>query len=110
MLFQSLQLCGVRDTLGLLEGLDCWLRLDVDGIVEGGEALLVGVVQKSALLEEEREVVLAINLDAGQPGWSDTKWDVLRRKTHLLSDELADVRYTGVRDRNDLDQFGLFKR
>lgn len=66
VLFQSLQFCGACDALRVLEGLDGWLRLDVDGIVESGEALLLGMVQESALLEKEGQVVLAINLDEGQ--------------------------------------------
>lgn len=66
VLFQSLQLCGIVDALGLLEGIDKRLRLGVNGIVEGGEGLLLRMVQEAALLKEEREIGLSINLEADQ--------------------------------------------
>lgn len=53
VLFQFLEFCGLCDAPRLLERLDGRLWFRVDGIVEGSEALLVGMVQESALLEEE---------------------------------------------------------
>jgi hypothetical protein len=47
---------------GGLEVSDGGLRLGVDVVLEGAKALGVGVVEESALLEEERKVGLAAGL------------------------------------------------
>ena len=66
MLCDALNLSGRGETLGLLERLELGLGFDIEGIGERGEGTLVGIVEETSLLEEEREVRLSTNVVAHQ--------------------------------------------
>ena len=62
VLLQAVELRGGRDALGLLEGFELGLGLFIDLVRKGAERVGLGIVEESALLEEERGVGLASGL------------------------------------------------
>lgn len=76
---------GRSETLGLLEGLELGLGFGVEGVGERGEGALLSIVEEAALLEQERDILLA---------------------THVITHQLADISGSGVGDGVDLDELG----
>jgi hypothetical protein len=62
VLLDSLDLRRAGDAPGLLEPLNLGLGLGVDVVLERVERLPLRIVEKAALLEEERDVLLSANL------------------------------------------------
>ena len=63
VVLESLDLLLGGYAAGLLEVLESWLWLGIDGIGEGREGLLLLIPEETALLEEEGYIVLAASLD-----------------------------------------------
>lgn len=77
------------------------LGLSIESVDQGLEGIRFGVVEESALLEEERSVLLATDLK-----WSDLRADV-QSLTYIVSHQLADLGRTSILNRQDLDEVGL---
>ena len=65
VLLEALDVSGAGDAPGALEGLELGLLVGVDEVDQGPEGLVFGVVEKSALLEEEGQIRLASDLRRG---------------------------------------------
>lgn len=62
VLFKTRKVCLPIDSAGGLEVADGGRRFSVDVVLQAIKGLDVGIVEKTALLEEEREVCLATGL------------------------------------------------
>jgi hypothetical protein len=63
MVFETGEIGILFQAAGLLEGTDQGLRVDIDVEGESGEGLGAGVIEEATLLEEERGVGLATDLE-----------------------------------------------
>jgi len=62
MLLEPRELCRGRYASGCLEFSNKWFRLDIDLIGQRREGVLGFIIQESALLEKERNILLASGL------------------------------------------------
>lgn len=62
VVFKPLELGRARDTSRFLECLELGFRVGVDEIGQGAKRLGFGIIQEAALLEEERQILLASDL------------------------------------------------